>query len=604
MHDTDIHTVTVTLVTLFAAALVATAGIGTAVAQVDDGDADSTERQFDFDAGPDSSVGFEFADGSPDFDFGGDDLDEPGFSFGGGGDEPGFSFGSGAGEPGFSFGGGDGDAPTFGFGDGDDTPSFGGTDGDDAPSFDFGDDGDGEPDDGDDDTGDGQASVVLVPTVTDTNSPVNETETLTVVATVENTGSGDGTGTVELTVDGQAADSRQVDLAAGASTTVSLSWTPQLGDAGEYTATVATANRSAQVPITVEPAPTATPADFRVGPLSSNSPVDVTDALDVTATVENVGGREATQTVTLDVAGSQRDSQSVTLAGGASQQVTLSWTPQSGDAGEYTATVTTANDTATTSVRVANESDGGDGGKVLPFRPSSFRGYVEGETGYLHTGIGNDSFVIDFTECRNFQPTDEYVQQHPDYLPVDPCIVLTGNVSEETDTWEGEFQTSRVTGSITDTAVGAAYYAANITTTDGVTGTFDLSTGEITGQGTAEINVTVWNVDNVGVPWVQRGDPISDDTCHIPNVPLRLSTEKSYEPKSPIPSTDLVSGMRLNDANETTVVSNDFAVGSAKDCGEVYGYINISKQINAELGIPAEAGRNELVFDFDLDLKR
>jgi hypothetical protein len=496
MHDTDIHTVTVTLVTLFTAALVATAGIGTAVAQVDDGDADSTERQFDFDAGPDSSVDFEFADGSPDFDFGGDDRDEPGFSFGGGDDEPGFSFG-----------GDDGDAPIFGFGDGDDAPSFGGTDGDDAPSFDFGDDGDSEPDDGDDtgdgDTGDEQASVVLVPTVTDTNSPVEETATLTVVATVENTGSGDGTGTVELTVDGQSADSRQVDLAAGATTTVSLSWTPQ-----------------------------------------------------------------------------------------------------SGDAGEYTATVTTANDTATTSVSVANESDGGDGGTVLPFRPSSFRGYVEGETGYLHTGIGNDSFVIDFTECRNFKPTGEYVQQHPDYLPIDPCIVLTGNVSAETDTWEGEFQTSRVTGSITDTAVGAAYYAANITTTDGVSGTFDLTTGEITGQGTAEINVTVWNVDHVGVPWAQRGDPISDDTCHIPNVPLRLSTEKSYEPKSPSPSTDLVSGMRLNDANETTVVSNDFAVGSAKDCGEVYGYINISNQINAELGIPAEAGRNELVFDFDLDLKR
>ena len=93
------------------------------------------------------------------------------------------------------------------------------------------------------------------------------------------------------------------------------------------------------------------PADFGVSVSGTNSPVTEGDTLSVTATVENTGGQTATQTVDFSV-GSVSDSQSVTLDADESQSVTFEWTTDEDDAGSYTATVESANDSATTSVSV------------------------------------------------------------------------------------------------------------------------------------------------------------------------------------------------------------------------------------------------------------
>ncbi|RXK46277.1 CARDB domain-containing protein, partial [Halorientalis pallida] len=187
----------------------------------------------------------------------------------------------------------------------------------------------------------------------ESNSPVTEGETLTIDATVENTGDQQGTQTVTLSVLGTA-DDQQVTLAGGASQTVTLSVATQTGDAGQYAASVTTANDTVSTTVRVK-APNA-PADFQLSGVSSDSPVTEGDTLDVTATVQNVGDQQGTQTVALSVNGTERDSQSVQLAGGASQTISLSWATGSGDAGNYTATVTSANDTGTTSVEVQSSA--------------------------------------------------------------------------------------------------------------------------------------------------------------------------------------------------------------------------------------------------------
>ncbi|WP_170845296.1 CARDB domain-containing protein [Halorientalis persicus] len=101
-----------------------------------------------------------------------------------------------------------------------------------------------------------------------------------------------------------------------------------------------------------EPEPEPEPANFDVGTPSSNSPVVEGETLTVDATVENTGESAGTQTVELNVAGSVQDSTDVSLDAGTSETVSLSWTTTEGDAADYTATVSSANDSASTDVTV------------------------------------------------------------------------------------------------------------------------------------------------------------------------------------------------------------------------------------------------------------
>ena len=173
-------------------------------------------------------------------------------------------------------------------------------------------------------------------------------EDITVEFEVENTGGVEDTGTVELTTDpAVGTNSTDVTLAGGESTEETLSVGTASGDAGEYTVTVESDDDSDATDVIV-----LAPADVAVELVETTEPVEAGNSLSVTATVENTGDIEDTQTVTLDAGAIGTDSTDVTLAGGESTEETLTVDTESGDAGEYTATVETADDADSTSVTV------------------------------------------------------------------------------------------------------------------------------------------------------------------------------------------------------------------------------------------------------------
>ena len=185
-----------------------------------------------------------------------------------------------------------------------------------------------------------------------TNEPVTEGETLSVDATVDNTGDKSDTQTITLTVGGQQRASTDVDLGGGESTTVTLTWDTSGGDAGDYTATVDSDDDSDSTGVTVQES-----ANLAVSVDTTNSPIVAGETLSVEATVQNTGGATDTQSIALTVGGQQRASKSVELGGGESTTVTLTWDTSDGDAGDYTATVDSDDDSDSTGVTVQQPAE-------------------------------------------------------------------------------------------------------------------------------------------------------------------------------------------------------------------------------------------------------
>ncbi len=192
-----------------------------------------------------------------------------------------------------------------------------------------------------------QESGTLTVGISSTNGPVVEGKTLTVEATVENTGDVSDTQTIALDAGGLGTDSTAVSLAGGESTAVTLSVDTGSGDAGSYTATVLNEDSSDSTGVTVQ-----TPAQFAVNIADSSSPVVEGETLTVEASVTNTGDAGDTQTITLDAGGLGSNSATVSLGGGESTAVTLSVDTGSGDAGSYTATVSSADHAGSTTVSV------------------------------------------------------------------------------------------------------------------------------------------------------------------------------------------------------------------------------------------------------------
>ena len=97
----------------------------------------------------------------------------------------------------------------------------------------------------------------------------------------------------------------------------------------------------------------ATPATFVVTVTGTNAPVTAGETLSVGATVENTGDLNGTQTVSLDGGALGTNATTVSLAGNTSTGVTLTLDTAPGDDGNYTATVSTDDDSANQSVTVA-----------------------------------------------------------------------------------------------------------------------------------------------------------------------------------------------------------------------------------------------------------
>ena len=188
-----------------------------------------------------------------------------------------------------------------------------------------------------------QASFAV--NITGTTDPVAG-ETLTVTATVENTGDVEGTETVTVDAGALGTSTTEVTLAAGASTAETLAVDTAAGAAGEYALTVSSADDTDSASATV-----LAPAAFAVETLDADGGV-AGERLTVTATVENTGDVEGTETVTADAGALGTNTTEITLSGGASTAETLTVNTTSGEAGEYTLTVTSEADAESANVTV------------------------------------------------------------------------------------------------------------------------------------------------------------------------------------------------------------------------------------------------------------
>jgi len=95
-------------------------------------------------------------------------------------------------------------------------------------------------------------------------------------------------------------------------------------------------------------------AFFDVAITGTNSPVAEGDTLTVDYSVENTGNADGTQTITLEIDSTQEDSESQTLTFKTATSSTLQWATQSGDAGTFTATVASDDDSDSTTVTVGS----------------------------------------------------------------------------------------------------------------------------------------------------------------------------------------------------------------------------------------------------------
>ena len=376
-------------------------------------------------------------------------------------------------------------------------------------------------------------------------TPVTEGETVSVDALVGNFGERPGTQTVTLSVAGSQVDSQQLSLNASESRDVTLTWQTQLGDAGSYTPTVATANASFDTSVTVTEQPD--PANFTITGTSSDSPVTEDETLTVDATVRNDGDRQGSQTVDLTVANTVRASRSVQLASGASTTVSLSWTTQSGDAGDYTATVETANDSATTPVTVESAT----------IQPTGFTGVAE--DGYVEIN-GSSGQRFGLQPCPNGQPLNDTYE----------CLSVDATV--DGDSWSAAPSDVTFPNQSAEGPLGGQLTIV-VNTPNGLSGTIDPETGRATVNGTLQIRV----------PDLRAGC----GTSFVVNATTGASGGLTGTPLS-------VNGTTAR----ATIVDGLFSVPAASGCGAF-----LNGQLNNQVGIPSASGQNELSLDLYLDLQ-
>jgi len=186
--------------------------------------------------------------------------------------------------------------------------------------------------------------------VDNTNSPIDEGGTLEVNATITNTGDQSGTQDIDLDTGGMTRDTTTETIDPGAQRDVTLEWNTAEGDGGDYTAEVSSEDDTATTEVTVLGEPY-----FDVSIDSTNSPVQEGDTLTVDATITNTGDQSDTQEIDLAINGTTKDSESLSLAATDSQAITLEWNTGTGDAGTYTAEVSSANETESTGIEVDEE---------------------------------------------------------------------------------------------------------------------------------------------------------------------------------------------------------------------------------------------------------
>ncbi|MGQ4557358.1 CARDB domain-containing protein [Halobellus sp. GM3] len=189
-------------------------------------------------------------------------------------------------------------------------------------------------------------------------SDVTRDEQFTITTTVENTGTKTDLQTVGLVVDTTVVDSTDVELDAGESKNVDLSYTPDITDGDSIDLTVRSLDDSAsQSNVQV-----LDPAVFSITSYSPTTSVTEGDTISVSPEITNTGEASAEDTVRLLVNGSQVDTASTgSISGSGTATPTLSYTTGSSDVGTINLTVATTDDSQSASVTVDEASDTDDG---------------------------------------------------------------------------------------------------------------------------------------------------------------------------------------------------------------------------------------------------
>ena len=186
-----------------------------------------------------------------------------------------------------------------------------------------------------------------------TNSPVNPGDVLDVNYEAENIGPDSGTRDIALFFGiGEKDRNTDITLSSGSVTSGVLSWDSTGATNGSYDAQVRTGDDRDAEEIVV-----GSPAAFDVSITSTNSPIDEKQTLFVDYEVTNSGENEDTQTIELTVDSTVRDSESQTISPSNTATGTLSWETTSGDAGDYTAQVSSNNGSDSSSVTVNSIGD-------------------------------------------------------------------------------------------------------------------------------------------------------------------------------------------------------------------------------------------------------
>jgi hypothetical protein len=202
--------------------------------------------------------------------------------------------------------------------------------------------------------------------LTPQSATVEDGAVIDVSATVENIGDLEATQEVTLEI-GEVPLVQELTLNGSESETVTFAdINVSAVGPGEYTHTISTEDASTSGSLTVQEPPA--PAVFEI---ISVSPEEATatqgDTVTVSATVQNTGDQEATQTVNLDIDG-LADSSDLTLGGGETDSVSFDVDTSGVDAGDYTHTVSTEDDEFSGSLTIENvtmddneSEDNGDG---------------------------------------------------------------------------------------------------------------------------------------------------------------------------------------------------------------------------------------------------
>jgi outer membrane protein assembly factor BamB len=189
------------------------------------------------------------------------------------------------------------------------------------------------------------AAPLFTVDVTDVVEPVAG-ESVEVTVEVANIGNRSESQTLSLSIPELGDDQRELSLVGKDSTTETFSIGTSEDDVGEYTVTVESEDDTATADVRV-----LAPARFEVDVVEVSEPV-AGDPLEVAVNVENTGGVTATQTVSLSVPDLEESQRDISLDGGESTTETFSVETGEADAGEYTATVESENDSASQDLRV------------------------------------------------------------------------------------------------------------------------------------------------------------------------------------------------------------------------------------------------------------